>query len=110
MSVCKKQRTKYSFKSVKVECYSLSLKSGCPFVFQAGNYVHNDIVSIVIQLIASASQLHSYSVRQLYFLMKEDNSQQPLIQVAAWCVGEYGEQVLLPSGEEDDLGQVREIL
>ncbi|KAL4234218.1 AP-1 complex subunit gamma-1 [Mactra antiquata] len=74
----------------------------------AGNYVHNDIVSIVIQLIASANQLHSYTVRQLYFLMKEDNSQQPLCQVASWCVGEYGEQLLLPPSEEDDLGMVTE--
>lgn len=75
-------------------------------VFQAGNYVHNDIVSIVIQLVASANQLHSYTVRQLFFLMKEDNSQQPLCQVASWCVGEYGEQLLLPPSEEDDLGMV----
>ncbi|XP_053401363.1 AP-1 complex subunit gamma-1-like isoform X2 [Mercenaria mercenaria] len=74
----------------------------------AGNYVHNDIVSIVIQLIASANQLHSYTVRQLFFLMKEDNSQQPLCQVASWCVGEYGEQLLLPPSEEDDLGPVKE--
>lgn len=74
----------------------------------AGNYVHNDIVSIVIQLIASASQLHSHTVRQLFFLMKEDNSQQPLCQVASWCVGEYGEQLLLPPSEEDGLGPVTE--
>jgi len=50
-------------------------------LLQAGNYVHNDIVSIVIQLIASATQLHSYSVRQLYFAVMEDFSQQPLTQV-----------------------------
>lgn len=79
-------------------------------IFQAGNYVHTNIVSIVIQLIASATQLHSYSVRQLFFLMREDNSQQPLIQVAAWCVGEYGEQVLHPSGEDDEYGQVSVVM
>ncbi|XP_052229804.1 AP-1 complex subunit gamma-1-like isoform X2 [Dreissena polymorpha] len=74
----------------------------------AGNYVHNDIVSIVIQLIASTGQLHSYTVRQLFFSLKEDNSQQPLSQVAAWCIGEYGEQLLVPTNEEDELGPVTE--
>lgn len=74
----------------------------------AGNYVHNDIVSVLIQLIASANQLHTYTVRQLFFMMKEDNSQQPLCQVASWCVGEYGDQLLVPSSEEDDLGPVAE--
>lgn len=74
----------------------------------AGNYVHNDIVSVLIQLIAGATQLHSYSVRQLFLCMQDDNSQQPLCQVAAWCVGEYGEQLLLPPGEDDDGGMVTE--
>ncbi|XP_052816690.1 AP-1 complex subunit gamma-1-like isoform X2 [Mya arenaria] len=74
----------------------------------AGNYVHNDIVSIVIRLIATANQLHSYSVRRLYFELKQDNSQQPLNQVASWCVGEYGEQLLVPCEEDDDLGPVTE--
>ena len=66
------------------------------------------MVSTSIQLIANASQLHSYSVRQLMFFMSEDNSQQPLCQVASWCIGEYGEQLLLPPGEDDDLGAVSE--
>ena len=60
----------------------------------------------MIQLIASTNQLHSYSVRQLLFAMKEDNSQQPLCQVASWCIGEYGEQLLQPSAEEDEHGPV----
>ena len=68
--------------------------------------MHNDIVSIVISLIASANQLHSYSVRQLFFALKEDSSQQPLSQVAAWCLGEYGEQLLVPCEDEDDFGPV----
>ena len=66
----------------------------------------NDIVSVLIQLIASANQLHSYTVRQLLFAIKEDNSQQPLCQVASWCVGEYGEQLLQSPPEEDEHGPV----
>lgn len=74
----------------------------------AGNYVKSDIVSVLIQLIASTNQLHSYTVRQLLFAMKEDNSQQPLCQVASWCVGEYGEQLLQPPPEDDEHGPVTE--
>ena len=63
-------------------------------------------MSVLIQLIASTNQLHSYTVRQLLFAMKEDNSQQPLCQVASWCVGEYGEQLLQPPPEDDEHGPV----
>ena len=66
----------------------------------------NDIVSVLIQLIASTNQLHSYTVRQLLFAIKEDNSQQPLCQVASWCVGEYGEQLLQSPPEDDEHGPV----
>lgn len=74
----------------------------------AGNYVKNDIVSVLIQLIASTNQLHSYTVRQLLFAIKEDNSQQPLCQVASWCVGEYGEQLLQSPPEDDEHGPITE--
>ena len=48
------------------------------------------MVSCLIQLIQETSIFHVYTVHQLYRALRADSSQQPLAQVACWCVGEYG--------------------
>lgn len=60
------------------------------------------------QLIGGAQELHAYSVRRLYSALAEDISQQPLVQVAAWCIGEYGDLLLEGSCEETEPLQVEE--
>ncbi|XP_059836308.1 AP-1 complex subunit gamma-1-like [Hypanus sabinus] len=66
----------------------------------AGSYVRDDSVPLLIQLISNANSLHSYIVQKLYQAIRVDISQQPLVQVAVWCIGEYGD--LLLSGEFED--------
>ncbi|KAK3579009.1 hypothetical protein CHS0354_034806 [Potamilus streckersoni] len=66
----------------------------------AGNYVKSDLVSILIQMIAETTQLHAYTVQQLFLAMQRDISQQPLVQVASWCIGEYGEQLFNTTVED----------
>ncbi|XP_063707447.1 AP-1 complex subunit gamma-1 isoform X3 [Culicoides brevitarsis] len=67
----------------------------------AGNYVRDDVISSTIQLISS-----SPPVEQGYFALKlwealqthkDCESKQPLIQVAFWTMGEYGD--LMMNGE-----------
>lgn len=72
-------------------------------ILQAGNYCRDDVVASLIQLIQEAHQLHAYSVQQLYRAMVRDISQQPLVQVACWCVGEYGDALLTPTDEDEPL-------
>ncbi|XP_022337174.1 AP-1 complex subunit gamma-1-like isoform X2 [Crassostrea virginica] len=74
----------------------------------AGSYVRDDIVSILIQLIAETSELHNYTVQQLFLLIKDDITQPPLVQVALWCIGEYGEKLISGVCEEDEPVQVSE--
>lgn len=71
---------------------------------QAGNYVRDDVISSTIQLISS-----SPSVEQGYFALKlwealqthkDCESKQPLIQVAFWTMGEYGD--LMMNGERTE--------
>ncbi|KAM5234923.1 AP-1 complex subunit gamma-like 2 isoform 2-T2 [Ctenodactylus gundi] len=74
----------------------------------AGTHVRDDAVANLIQLIGGAQELHAYSVRRLYRALTEDISQQPLVQVAVWCIGEYGDLLLGDSCEETEPLQVEE--
>lgn len=60
----------------------------------AGNFVRDDIVGTLCQLVSESSSLHTYCVRQLWDLLVGDLSmKQPLVQVAMWCLGEYANQI-----------------
>ncbi|XP_037843451.1 AP-1 complex subunit gamma-like 2 isoform X2 [Chlorocebus sabaeus] len=72
----------------------------------AGTHVRDDAVANLTQLIGGAQELHAYSVRRLYNALAEDISQQPLVQVAAWCIGEYGDLLLEGNCEEIEPLQV----
>lgn len=66
----------------------------------AGNYVRDDVVGNLIQLISENSSLHSYTVHQLWSQISGDlQSKQPLIQVTCWAIGEYGDLLLIPDPE-----------
>lgn len=58
----------------------------------AGNNVRDDIVSSFITLVSNTPELQYYAMYQLVELIKDDVTQQPLVQVASWCLGEYGDQ------------------
>lgn len=58
----------------------------------AGNNVRDDIVSSFITLVSNTPDLQYYAMHQLVALIRNDVTQQPLVQVASWCLGEYGDQ------------------
>lgn len=63
----------------------------------AGNTVRDDIVSSLIGMISSSPDLHGYTAQQLYKHIRDDITQQPLVQVASWTLGEFGD--LFVSGQ-----------
>ena len=73
--------------------------SGC--LLQAGNFIHSDVVTLTIQLITQTSSLHAYSVQRLFSALLTGYAQQPLAQIACWCVGEYGDQLFSVSVVDD---------
>lgn len=72
----------------------------------AGNYVRDDVVGSLIQLISETSSLHTYTVQQLWRQISQEDfcARQPLAQVASWCLGEFGD--LLNSAEGADADPV----
>ncbi|VDD76719.1 unnamed protein product [Mesocestoides corti] len=57
----------------------------------AGNRARDDVVASLVYLISQSPTLHAYSAAQLFKAMREDMTQQPLVQVATWCTGEYAD-------------------
>nr|CAH8868296.1 unnamed protein product [Trichobilharzia regenti] len=68
----------------------------------AGNFARDDVVSSLVSLISQNPNLHAYATVQLFTAMKEAMSQQPLVQVACWTVGEYGDLLVSPEPSEDN--------
>ncbi|KAF6718441.1 AP-1 complex subunit gamma-1 [Oryzias melastigma] len=74
----------------------------------AGGDVRDETVPNLIHLITNASELHCYTVHKLYRALVTDISQQSLVQVACWCIGEYGDLLLKGECQETEPVQVSE--
>ncbi|VAI83020.1 unnamed protein product [Triticum turgidum subsp. durum] len=59
-----------------------------------GNFVKDDVWHSLIVLISNASELQGYSVRSLYKALQACGTQESLVRVAVWCIGEYGEMLV----------------
>uniref|UniRef100_A0A8C2BHE4 AP-1 complex subunit gamma n=1 Tax=Cyprinus carpio TaxID=7962 RepID=A0A8C2BHE4_CYPCA len=75
----------------------------------AGSYVRDDSVPNLIQLITNSVEMHAYTVQRLYKALLDDISQQPLVQVASWCIGEYGDLLVSGQCEEEEPIQVNDL-
>jgi AP-1 complex subunit gamma-1 len=69
----------------------------------AGNSVPDQIIPTLVHLISSTSVLHVYTVSELFKAIRKDIINQPLNQVAAWCIGEYAEVLLAGSDHLEPL-------
>ncbi|KTF81410.1 hypothetical protein cypCar_00028879 [Cyprinus carpio] len=76
----------------------------------AGSYVRDDSVPNLIQLITNSVEMHAYTVQRLYKALLDDISQQPLVQVASWCIGEYGDLLVSGQCEEEEPIQANDLL
>jgi hypothetical protein len=57
----------------------------------AGNSDESGIDASLLILISQTPELFSYITHKLYALVEEDSSHLPLVHVAIWCIGEFGE-------------------
>ncbi|XP_059618956.1 AP-1 complex subunit gamma-1 isoform X2 [Phlebotomus argentipes] len=78
----------------------------------AGNYVRDDVVSSTIQLISSSPSLEqTYITAKLWDALQTPNNcedKQPLLQVAVWAIGEYGDLFMYGEKPGDDVTRPQE--
>uniref|UniRef100_A0A1I8FEU1 GAE domain-containing protein n=1 Tax=Macrostomum lignano TaxID=282301 RepID=A0A1I8FEU1_9PLAT len=55
-----------------------------------GHSILDDVVVAAVQLISEQSAYQAYAVHQLFYYASQDFSQQPMVLLACWCIGEYG--------------------
>lgn len=61
----------------------------------SGNYVSHQTTFNLLALIARTPSLQAYAVQKMYLSISEDIAQQTLVRVASWCIGEYGQYLLI---------------
>jgi AP-1 complex subunit gamma-1 len=81
-----------------LEKYSPSLKWQVDTLIKmlclAGNFVSEEIVSSIINLIISVPELHLYSAFKLYIAMKSNLGQEGLMKVGVYTLGEFGNMLV----------------
>jgi AP-1 complex subunit gamma-1 len=76
------------------------LDSMAQVLSQAGPHVKEEPCRALVLLITNTPQLHGYAARTFYKVLQARGAgaAPALLMVAIWCVGEYGEEIVSPSG------------
>lgn len=79
-------------------------------IYQAGNFVREEILSSFIRLVAHTPELQAYTASKLFLALKADISQESLTLAATWILGEYSE-ILVEGGltDEEEPKSVRKV-
>ena len=70
------------------------------------NLVQDEVINSFVQMVSETPSLHAYTTVEMFKAMKADIAQQSLCQVAAWCVGEFGDLLIAAAAEGDKPMQV----
>ena len=77
-------------------------------MYQAGNYVREEVLSSFIRLVCHTPELQFYTSQRLYTALLADVSQESLTLAAVWILGEFGD-ILLQGGTFDDGEEVKQV-
>jgi AP-1 complex subunit gamma-1 len=76
----------------------------------AGNHCDDSILCMTVDLVTRLSELHAFATHKLFRLLRGElpRAQIALMHVAVWCIGEYGDHLIVPShnnGESEHIYQ-----
>eukprot|EP01071_Lankesteria_metandrocarpae_P008599 Lankesteria_metandrocarpae@DN5000_c0_g3_i1.p1 len=72
----------------------------------AGDHVNDDVRDSFIQVVSVSAGLHQYTVHKLYCAVHGNLGQEALVQVAIWCIGEYGDLLTDSTAKGPDGGNI----
>ncbi|EDQ85473.1 uncharacterized protein MONBRDRAFT_34237 [Monosiga brevicollis MX1] len=70
----------------------------------AGGHLTEEGVAEVVQIIAEKDDLHRYASQRLFVASCKPKPSQPLLQISAWCIGEFGDQLIAGGAIEPEEG------
>jgi len=64
----------------------------------AGNHCDDSILCMTVDRVTKLTELHSFVVHKLFALLRDElpRAQIALVHLAVWCIGEYGDHLLMP--------------
>ena len=66
----------------------------------AGTLTKENVSTDLILLISRSTALHPYAAYKLFFAIRKGSPHLPLIHVALWCIGEYGDYLISKEGAD----------
>ena len=66
----------------------------------AGSLTQENTATDLILLISRSANLHAYAAYKLFFAVRKGSPHLPLVHVALWCIGEYGDYLVTKDGAD----------
>jgi AP-1 complex subunit gamma-1 len=66
----------------------------------AGQYIPENVIGDTVALVSQSIEVQAYAVRRFFSALKKEPAKKPLVYVAVWCLGEFGDLLIVPDGED----------
>jgi AP-1 complex subunit gamma-1 len=66
----------------------------------AGQYIPENVIGDTVALVSQSVEVQPYAVRRFFSALKKEPSKKPLVYVAVWCLGEFGDLLVTPDGDD----------
>lgn len=66
----------------------------------AGQYIPEDVIGDTVALVTQSVEVQPYAVRRFFSALKKEPAKKPLVYVAVWFLGEFGDMLVQPDGDD----------
>ena len=66
----------------------------------AGQYIPENVIGDTVALVSQNVEVQAYAVRRFFSALKKEPSKKPLVYVGVWCLGEFGDLLIVPDGDD----------
>ena len=66
----------------------------------AGQYIPENVIGDTVALVSQSTEVQPYAVRRFYSALKKEPAKRPLVYVAVWLLGEFGDLLIVADGDD----------